>query len=606
MTQNPPRKYTWLKWMGGFVAILLVILASAAIYISVKWKPFLTTKIKEAVYESSKHLYKLDFDDLHVNVLTGTVTIDSLKFRPDTSVYNQLRKIKRAPVHIYDIKMARLRLTRIGFLTAYRERRINMNAIILDHASINMIHHRVPIFKDTTKTDKSLYDQIKKTLKSIHVRSIKVLDADFDYLEGETGRNLNSVKHLNVDVTDILIDSLSQQDTTRFYYSKNVDFQIADYKSVSKNKMYTLKVDSVTGSASKGKVSIKGFKMIPMYPEMAFSRKFATQKDRYDLSFKSIQVLGLDFARINSDGLVHARKLSVGPAKVNIFRNKGIKPETGVRSEKFPHLALQKLEIPLIIDAITLKNIDVTYSEYNPIPEKRGTVHIDNISGRLLNVTNDSLQLNNHQHLLASVKARVNQAADLDINLNFDLRAKDGAFTYQGNIGSFDMRALNPVAVALGLVSIQSGRVQKIDFNVQGNKVGAKGNLHMYYKELKVTLLKEGEEGGPLKKKGLLSFLANTLVVYDSNPVKDKPLRNGPIDYQRLPTSSFFSLLWNGVFSGMRESIGLDGVKAKSPMKAFKKVLDKKAERKARRQERREKRQEKRKEKREELAKQNQ
>jgi hypothetical protein len=606
MTQSRPRKHKILKWMGGIGATLIVILASAAFYIGAKWKPFLTSKIKAAVYESSQHLYKLDFNDLHVNVISGSVTIDSLKLRPDTAVYNQLRKTKHAPLHIYDIKMANLRLTRIGFFTAYKERRINMNSIILDHPSINMIHHKVPAFQDTSKVEKTLYQQISKTLKSVHVRSIKVLDADFDYLEGETGRKLNSVKHLNIDVSDILVDSLSQYDTTRFYYSKNVDFQITGYKSLTKNNMYTLKVDSVSGSASRGQVSIKGFKMIPMYPELTFSRKAGTQKDRYDLNVKSIQIRGLDFARINSEGLVHARGLSISRAKLKIFRNKGIRPKIDRRPVKFPHMELQELQQPLILDTILLKNIDVAYGEYNPIPEKRGSINFDIVSGRLLNVTNDSLQLNKHQHLTASVKARVNHAADLDLRFNFDLRAKDAAFSYQGNVSAFDMRALNPAAVALGMVAIQSGQVQKIDFDVRANELGANGSLRMYYKDLKVTLLKEGEDGGQMKKKGLLSFVANTFVVKDSNPSSGEPLRVAKINFKRLPTSSFFSLLWDGVFSGMRESIGITGVKATPPMKSFRKVLNKIAERKARRQERREKRQEKRKEKQQEHAKLNQ
>jgi hypothetical protein len=591
MTQKTSDRHTLLKWLGGFVAVLIVILATAAIFIAAKWKPFLTKKIKEGVYEGSQHLYRLDFDDLHVNVLTGSVTIDSVKLQPDTAVFNSLKKMKRAPVHVYELKMAQLRLTRIGFFTAYREKRINMNAIIFDHASINMVHHKVPLNLDTTKVEKTLYDQISKTLKSVHIRTIKILDADFDYLNGETRERLNSVKHLNVNVTDILIDSLSQHDTTRFYYSKNVDFNLAGYKSLTKNKMYTLKVDSVSGSASRGMVSVKGFQMIPMYPEMAFSRKLAVQKDRYDLKFKSIQIKGLDFARINSDGLVHAKSLTIGPAKVKIFRNKEITPSMVNKKATFPHMALQKLELPVIIDALFLKQVDIAYTEYNPIPEKRGTIHIDNISGKLSNVTNDSLQISKHSHIIAALSTRINNAANLDIDMNFDLKQKNSAFTYAGKIGAFDMRALNPVAVALGLVAIESGKVQQINFNIKGNELGANGNVHMYYKDLKVSLLKEGEDGAPMKKRGLLSFIANTLVIYDSNPVKDKPLRIGEVEYIKQPSSSFFSLLWNGVFSGMRESIGLSGVKSKTPQESHKKVLDKKAERKARRQEKREKRQ---------------
>jgi hypothetical protein len=579
MLEKRPLKHKLLKWTGGIAAVLLVIVAAGALYISAKWKPFLTAKIKEGVYEGSQHLYKLEFDDLHLNVLGGSITLDSLHLLPDTSVYNALKRKKLAPIHIFDIRMEKLRLTRIGFFTAYMKKRINMNAIVLDHPSINMIHHRVPAFQDTVKVEKTLYDQISKTLKSVHVRSIKVLDADFDYLDGETARVLNSVKHVNINITDVLVDSTSKRDTTRFYYSKNVDFEIVGYSSKTKDKMYTLKVDSVYGSASKGTVNLKGLRMIPMYPEMAFSRKYKNQKDRYNLDFKSIRVRGLDFARINSEGLVYARSVAVGPAKVNIFMNRELKPKTEIK-EKFPHLSLQKLELPLIIDQLRLNQVNIAYTEYNPKAKRRGTVNIDNLRGTLLNVTNDSLRISKHPQITAMLKARMIKAADLNIRLTFNLKAKDGAFTYSGHVGAFNMSALNPIGESLGLVAIESGKVQKIDFDLRGNKFGVRGSTRMYYNDLKVQLLKKEADGPGMKKKGLLSFLANTLVINDANPSKGKPLRVSEVNFQREPASSFFSTLWKGLFSGMREAIGIGSFKTKTAMQSYEMVQKDKAKRK--------------------------
>jgi hypothetical protein len=593
MIKQEAGKYKLLKWIGGILAGLIIIASSAAIYISVKWKPFVSEKIKTGIYESSQHLYRLNFDGLRLNVLTGTASLDSVELIPDTAVYNALKKQRLAPVHLYHIKLASLRLTRIGILTAYFKKRINMNAIILDRPAINMIHYHVPRKSDTGEAEKTLYQQISKSLKSIHVRTIKVLNADFDYVDGETAKVLNSVRKLNVNVTDVLIDSLSQYDTTRFYHSKNVEFELAGYKSVTKDRMYTIKVDSISGSASKGSVRVKGVQLIPMYPDLTFSRKYSTQRDRYDLNFKTIQVEGLDFTRINAEGLVYAKALSIGPAQVKIFMNRELKPSKANKGGNFPHLALQKLSVPLIIDTVFLKNVDVAYTEYNAIAQKRGTVHIDNLRGRLLNVTNDSLQIRKQPQMVARLQTRIIKAADLDIKINFDLGAKDGAFKYSGNVGSFDMRSLNAVSEALGMVEIKSGRVQKLDFDVSANTIGANGTMRMYYSGLQVNLLKEGEEGAPMKKKGLLSFLANELVIKDANPYKGEPLRVAKIKYVRPPSSSFFSLLWKGVFTGLRETVGIGAFKTKSPQESHKQVVEKKQERAEKRKERKEERQKK-------------
>ncbi|TDO21523.1 AsmA family protein [Pedobacter duraquae] len=573
-------KYKLLKWIGGILGVIILILAIAAFYISAKWKPVLTEKIKSTVYEGSNHLYRINFTDLHINLLTGTAAMDSVSLSADTAVFNTLRKNGKAPVHLFELKMKQLKLTRIGILTAYFKKRINMNAIILDRPSINMLHFNVPKKTDTVKDDKTLYQMISKSLESIHIRTIKVLYADFDYLSGERRIVLNRVKNLNVNVTDLLIDSASQFDAKRFYYTKDVEFEMSGYKSVTKDKMYTMTMDSLKGSAADGIVNIKNFKMIPNYPDLTFSRKYSHQKDRYDLSFNRISLKGFDFVRFNTEALVYARSAKIGPAKVNVFMNRELPPPTFNKGRNYPQIALQRLEQPLIIDSVKLNNVDVAYTEYNPITKERGTVHIDNLNGNLLNVTNNDDQKAKHGHMLAKLSAVI-MNAPINININFNLLAKDGAFHYSGDIGALNMVSLNPLAESLGLVKIESGQVQKADFDVQANLYGSTGSMHLYYTNLKVQLLKEGENGAPMKKRGFLSFLANTFVVKDSNPTKGDPVRTGNIKFERTPAASFFNLLWKGIFIGIRETVGIGAIKPKSPEGAFKKVQAKQADRKA-------------------------
>lgn len=595
MTNLNPKKKKLLKWIAGSLIALLVIVITSTIYIAAKWKPFLTEKIKTGIYEASDHLYNIDFTDLNLNVLTGTVSMDSVRLYPDTSVFHELKRKDLAPVHLFEIKLAKLKLTRIGILEAYFKKRINLNAIVLDKPSINMLRFNVKAQPDTTKTATNLYQKISKSLESVHIRSIKVLNADFDYIRGETGTVLNAVKKLNVSITDVLIDSVSQHDKERFYYSKDVAFELIGYKSVSKDKMYTIKVDTLSGFANAGDIRLKGFQMIPMYPDLQFSRKYDTQRDRYDLKFPTINFSGLDLERFNVEGRLYAEALTIASAKVKIFMNRELPPSKENKSRNFPHIALQRVALPLIIDTVNLKNVDVAYTEYNPIAQERGTVNIDNLTGTLKNVTNDSLQKSKNPFLAADLKAKIIKAADLDAHLRFNLNAKDGAFTFRGNVGSMNMPALNPLASALGLVKIETGNIQKVEFDIKGNAVGSTGSLKMYYNNLKVQLLKEGEDGEAPKKKGLLSFLANELVIKDANPEKGKPLRVAPVQFTRAPSQSFFSLLWKSIFTGIRETVGIGFIKPKSPAKSNEKIKEKLEERKEERKEKREQKREERK-----------
>lgn len=114
---------------------------------------------------------------------------------------------------------------------------------------------------------------------------------------------------------------------------------------------------------------------------------------------------------------------------------------------------------------------------------------------------------------------------------------------------------------------------------------------------MKLKLLKEGEDGAAPEKRGLLSFLANKLLIIDSNPTKGEAPRTANVTFERSPAASFFNLLWKGVFIGMRESAGLGIVPVKTPEKAMEAIKDKKEERKEKRAARQQKRAERKKNK---------
>jgi len=588
MVTNQSGKYMALKWIGGILGVVVLILAAVAIYFSAKWKPMLTEKIKEGVHNGSHGLYRIDFQDIHLNLLTGSAALDSVSLMPDTNVFNQLKEQKMAPAHLFQIKLAKLKLSRIGVLTAYFKKKIEMNAIILDNPSINIIHNKVTKRPDTVKDERSLYQQISKTLKSIHVKSIRIVDADLDYINGATNKALNSVKHLNVNVKDLLIDSLAQFDTTRFYYTKDISFNLSGYRSTGKDKMYTMKIDTIRGSAMGRSMVIKGFQMIPLHPDLAFTRMYKYGKDRYDLKFDEISFEGVDFMKLNTDGDFHARSLKIGPAKAGIFVNRELPPPPGLNKVRnFPHVALKRLPVPTVIDTVKLENIDVAYTEYNPISQKRGTIYFENLTGQITNLSNDSTHLAQNNHAIADLHARVMKASRIDVRIDFNLTDKNAAFSYKGKVGPMNLLVLNPMAKDMGLVEIESGRMQGASFDIKANASGSSGLVHFNYTDLKVKLLKEGEDGAPVKEKGLLSFLANTLLIRDANPTKGEAARTARVTFERTPSASFFNLLWKSFFIGMREIVGIGIVPVKTPEQALEKVNDKKEERKERRAERR-------------------
>jgi len=574
MAQN--KNKIWI-WIAGILGGLILILAFAAMFISARWKPILTEKIKNGVYNGSHHLYKIDFKSINLNVITGSLALRDVTLTPDTLVFDSLKKQHLAPAHTFEVKLKKLQVTRLSLLNAYFKKRVDVNEIRLDKPSINMIFNKVPKKVDTANVEKSLYEQISNTFKSVRVHSVKIVDADFDYINRSgTKKTKNAIKHLDINVKDFLLDSLSGQDTSRFYYTKDISFQLAGYKSITKDKMYSMKVDTISGSAASKKITVKGLKLTPLYSELTFARKYKVQKDRYNLDFQKIEFDGVDFIGLNNDQKLHAKSLKIGKAKVEVFMSRESPPPPGLdKGRNYPHLALKRLNMPAIIDVVELNNVDLKYAEYNPASKKIGAVDFMSLNGTILNVTNDSLQLTKNNHAKADFNSLLMGSGRLNVKIDFNLTDNNGAFSYTGTLGKFDLTKLNSLSKNLGLIEIERGNVQHIDFKATGNLRSASGSMNMLYTNLKVKLLSDNIDGEGTKAKGLLSFLANTILVKDENPKKGEAPRTATMNNTRINSASFFNLMWKTVFVGIKDIVGVGIVPEKNPVKQQKVIAKK-------------------------------
>ena len=130
------------------------------------------------------------------------------------------------------------------------------------------------------------------------------------------------------------------------------------------------------------------------------------------------------------------------------------------------------------------------------------------------------------------------------------LRNEDSVFTITGEIGAMEAVAINPVAEPLGMVSIVKGKINSLVFNMEGTNYKGTGKATFLYSDLKLEVLKMKEAA--LKKKGLVSFLANTLVKND-NP-KNGDTRVSDISFDRDVKKSFFNLVWKSILSGVKNA----------------------------------------------------
>jgi hypothetical protein len=76
--------------------------------------------------------------------------------------------------------------------------------------------------------------------------------------------------------------------------------------------------------------------------------------------------------------------------------------------------------------------------------------------------------------------------------------------------------------------------------------------MNMFYHDLRVRLVKEGDEDNRTFSRNVISYLANLVLIK-----KDNDGRTGLVYFERLRDRSFFNYIVKMTFSGMATSVGV-------------------------------------------------
>ncbi len=538
---------------------LLFVIAGFAIFLNYRWKPFLTQQIKEAVSSSTDSLYTINFDDVRINVLTGSATFTKIDFVPDTAIYAKMDSQGTAPQHLFSVKVARLDLNRLHPFKVYFGRELQLASLIIQQPEVKMIYQNSSRKQDTTTDSRNAYQKLKKYLRSIRVDDIIFRDADFEYIDKSARQNqITGLKNLNIQIAGLLIDSASQFNRGKFYYTDNISVHLKNYTWRPQNGLYDIKLGDLRASVRDRSASFKDLQLIPRFAEMNFAEQRSVRTARYACRFNEISLEGIDFKAFNTNRRLIARKLTVTNSNTVIFVNKSKPAKSKNRINSFPQIALREFNLETRMDSIAIRNARVVYAEYSPISKRRGRVYFDRINGTILNVTNDEASLLKNDRCQINLTSLLMSRGRVNLDLTFDLRDSRAAFTCTGNLGNMNPTILNQIIRPLALIEIRNGFVENMQFSLKGNTQRVSGSMLVKYNNLKINLLSKNEGNPRLKKMGVASMAANILVLKNENPSSGERLRTATLNYSRPDSASFVNTIWKTLQGGIETSIGLD------------------------------------------------
>ena len=548
-----------LKWVVGLMFLLLLGIFLTANYFADKLKPVIKAELKDLVLSATDSLYTVEFSDLSLNLLTKGATITDVKFIPDTNVFKRMIALRKAPNNVYYIRLKTLSIRNFRPKNLFKFKKLNIDLLLFDNPDVVMVNTQFDFNENKPSyLQKSPYDYISKYLHELRVNEIAFRNVKFKYINNNGPKpEIDSVNKLNVNLKGWLIDKNSDQDPNRIYALQEIKINLNDYAYSTPDSLYHIKWGRFNFSSSSGKLNIGNFRVEPRFSEMKFAKTAGYSKERYHIQMDDIDLEGINLPLYVKKRELYATQMTVSNGVLDVFNNNELPARVKIKNGKYPHQLLQQLKGAITVKLLNLDNINISYAEYDRDSKKKGKITFEKTSGTVTNITNVKKIKLKHPYLFANLSTHMMGKGKLDVNFRFDLDAKDGAFSYSGILGDMDGRALNKVTMPLGMVQIKRGMAKKLEFDVKANDQTAKGSVRFAYNDLSVALLRRDKEEDKLVKQGLMSLLANAMVLNSDNPGRDGVLITAPIHYQRPATASFFSFIWRTLFVGIKYSVGV-------------------------------------------------
>ncbi|MEO6288388.1 MAG: hypothetical protein ABIO76_00620 [Ginsengibacter sp.] len=388
-----------------------------------------------------------------------------------------------------------------------------------------------------------------------HVYSIDMKHLNFpsvNYIS--RNKSKYSLGNIGIKINQVKADEIIKVQKHPIDYSNEAEISFSKISLNSKSGLYNFRFRDVVLNTLKKELKIGSYAIRPFLGEEKFAAKAHFQKDRYDVEMRDIALKGIDMNDLIDEKLI-ASELVIKNISAKIYRDLQKPLDDKNKVGRYPSQLLLKSDMPINISRAIFSNATIEYKEKEKLSDTTGVIKFTESSIRITNITNIPGEIKKNKEMKISYGSKILGTIPVNGSFTFFLDNKAGKFNAGGNIPAFDAHLLNEVSVPMALMRINTGKINSIDFDFNGDDLRAAGKMVMKYEDLKVDVLKRDKESGEIKKTGLKSLVAN-IIVKNDNP-KNGDLREVHPHYDRDKRKSFFNLVWKTIFTGMKKTVGI-------------------------------------------------
>jgi hypothetical protein len=371
----------------------------------------------------------------------------------------------------------------------------------------------------------------------------------FTYVNNNEGmQRQTTLSHLTVNMSGLTLDSVN-----------TFGVQLKRLRINTPDSLYNINMNGIKLSVKQRELLVDKTEIKPRLSIDAFYRAVRYDKDRFNMVFNGMKMSHIDINRFLDKQEVHVGRMSIASSWGEIYNNynwpRRVPP---IRIRKNPQEQLQKLAFDITIDTMLMHNGTMSYKMATKKSGEVANFFMTQGENTFYNITNNAAAKRKNPYATGIMYSRAMGAGNMNSFFKFNLVAKNGAFSYTIRMGKMNGKALNPLSVPLALMRIDSADIDHMLLQANANDKQAIGHLDLYYRNMKVSVLKRDKEHDTLKKKKVLSFFTNVFLPND-NPKKNGKFRKGPINVTRSARMSFLGFMYKSALDGATSAMsGLD------------------------------------------------
>ncbi|MDP4212044.1 MAG: hypothetical protein Q8926_05420 [Bacteroidota bacterium] len=552
MTEKKISRRTPLFYIISTLVIAGILIA-AIFWQKIKYH-LVRQQLNSAITGKSEGLYQISYRNLVMDEVAGNVSVEDVHLSTDSAIYKELSKQENSAPARIDIRIPKLIITGVKTPKALLNKEIEAHSVNIQSAVIELSLQKQDDKPSKSNLAAEIYRQVLSKLQSIKADSLILQEITFIIKDPESGQTKFKGSGFSCRLSDILIDSVHQNDSSRVLFAREIAVGCSDLSLNSKDKKYKYIFSGLEYRSDRNRLKAAKILIEPQLSEAAFANAYKYSKDRYQFTIENLDIRNINRYALFSQRLI-ADSMILGNSSFKIFRDVSNPHDSIDRTQKYPQQSLMKLPLPVNINTVVFVRSFIEYKEKNAKSDSSGKVQFYAVHAVLSNLTNIPEFIGKNNKMKLNFQSRFLNRAPMHAELIMILKDPAGRFTLDAKMGGMNAAYLNPMIQPMALAKIDKGKIQSLSYHLNADDLHGVGNLTFLYSDLKLVLLRKDEDQNKYKAK-ILPTLAAGLLVKNSNPAKGET-RTSRVDYKRDKYRSMFNLMWKSMFTALKETAGM-------------------------------------------------